>query len=456
MIIDIKKGSFAKGLISYHEKKVEKGRGERLLDTTLSRSKEERIQSFLEVAEGNTRVKKNKFMHVSVSFSKEDQPLSKEQQLKLAEQYLDEMGYKNTPRLIYEHWDTKHNHFHIVTTTIDFDGKKISEFKDFERSQELSRRIEKQYGLTVTEYYKQEGQKLQEINAKKFKVLKGFEKIINDPNAQERISKVLNADELDRVMAEKLSDNQIQDLLRLRGIEERQFNQLYRIIREFDAEYRTDKDQLRERLNYIKDISRSREEFMANAEKQGIYVRKISTGDNTVSVTYGIPQKNFYVTDKDLPVALRYDYLFTDRKITQTFDQASQKKFLKGVVSRSLKMSSTLEGFEAELRKAGINYEYSSNARGVYGISFSSNNIKDPMLIKGSEIGVSWNRLVQELNIPKQPTVSKTQVPAKDKSIDPAPLHIPKSVSKALDTSNDDEEKRKKRKNRDQDMDREQ
>jgi len=454
MIVDIKKGSFAKGLIHYHEKKVEKGRGERLMDTTLSKSKDQRVQAFLEVADTNTRVKKNRFLHVSVSFSKEDQPLTKEQQLQLAEQYLDEMGYKNTPRLVYQHWDTKHNHFHIVTTTIDFDGKKISEFKDFERSQELSRRIEKQYGLSVTEYYKQEGQKLQEINAKKFKIVKGLEKLIHNPKATERIATVLRADELDQVIREKLSDSNIQDMLRLRGLEERQFNQLYRIIREFDAEYKTDKEQLRERLNYIKDISRSREEFMSNAEKQGIYVRKISTGDNTVSVTYGMANKNFYVTDKDLPLALRYDYLFTDRKITQTFDEASQKKFLKNIVSRSLKMSNTLDGFEKELQKAGVNFEYSSNARGIYGITFSSNNIKDPLPIKGSEIGVSWNRLVQELNITQAP--SKAQAPVKETNIEPAPIHIPKSIAKGLDTSNDDEEKRRQRKNRDQDMDREQ
>lgn len=454
MIIDIKKGSFAKGLIFYHEKKVEKGRGERLLDTTLSRSKEERVQSFLEVSSTNSRVTKNRFLHVSVSFAKEDGPLTAEQQLKIAEQYLDEMGYKNTPRLIYEHSDTTHKHFHIVSTTVDFEGKKVSEFKDYQRSQELSRRIEKQYGLNVTEYSKQEGQKLQEINAKKFKLLKGFEKIINDPNAQERIASILKPDELDRVMSEKLSDTKIEELLRVRGLEERQFNQLYRIIREFDAEYRTDKDQLRERLHYIKDISRSREEFMAIAEKQGIYVRKIATGNSNTTVTYGIPEKNFYVNDKDLPVALRYDYLFTDRKITQTFDEASQKKFLKTIISRSLKMSSTQDGFEMELRKAGINFEYSSNARGIYGISFSSNNIKDAMLIKGSEVGVSWNRLVKELNIDQQASLT-TKQPLTNKP-ESTPLHIPKSIGKGLDTSNEDEEKRKRRKNQDQDMDREQ
>lgn len=456
MIVDIKKGSFAKGLIFYHEKKVEKGRGERLLDTTLSKTKEERVQSLLEVTEINQRVRKNKFLHLSVSFAKEDGPLTNEQQLKIADQYLDEMGYKNTPRLVYEHWDGSHRHFHIVTTTIDFDGKKISEFKDYERSQELSRRIEKQFGLVVTEYSKQEGQKLQEINARKFKILKGFEKIINDPNAQERIASVLNAEELDRVMKEKLSDKNIEELLKLRGLEERQFNQLYRIIREFNAEYKTEKDQLRERLNYIKDISRTREEFMANVERQGIYVRKIATGNNSISVTYGFADKNFYVTDKSLPLALRYDYLFTNRKIKQTFDEASQKKFLKGLVSRSLKSSTTLESFEAELRKAGINYEYNSNARGIYGISFSSNNIKEPMLIKGSEIGVSWNRLVKELNIPQQQQRATAPNKIEIGSKPGRTLYIPKSATKALDTSNDDEEKRKKRKNQDQDMDREQ
>lgn len=453
MIATIVKGSYAKGLINYHEVKVEKGRAERILDTTFAQNKEQRAARILNAVNANPSKKlRNKFAHISISFAK-GESLAPEIQRQIADKYLQDMGYWNCPRVIYQHSDTKNNHFHIVTTTIDNDGKKVNDFNDHRRSQTLSRQIEKEFGLEVTEYTKQESYKLQELNSRKYKLAKAIEKIVEIPIAREKLTEVLSNEEQEKIKQNKMSDTDITEMLKLRDSGDQSINQLYRLIRQHDAEYKTDKDKLRERLSYIKQISSSREDFMKNVTEQGLYIRKIAKGDNVHSFTYGIPETNFYVHEKDFPIALRYDYLFTDRKITLAYDPESQKRFLKSVVNRTLKRSSTLDEFQINLKRAGINFQYVSNTRGIYGISFSSENLKDAQLFKGSEIGISWNRITKDLNVGAAPgsvpKVSKEQTAKETKP------YIPKGIGKSLDTSNDDEEKKKRRKDRDQDMDRE-
>lgn len=453
MIATIVKGGYAKGLINYHELKVERGRAERILDTTFAQNKEQRAARILNAANANPSKKlRNKFAHISISFAK-GESLAPEIQRQIADKYLQNMGYWNCPRVIYQHSDTKNNHFHIVTTTIDNDGKKVNDFNDHRKSQTLSRQIEKEFGLQVTEYTKQESYKVQELNAKKYKLAKGIEKIEQIPLAFQKLTEVLTKEEQDKIREEKLPDVSIIEMIKLRDGGDQTINQLYRLIRQYDAEYKTDKDKLRDRLNYIKQISSSRDDFMKKVTEQGLYVRKISKGENVNSLTYGFPETNFYVHEKSLPVALRYDYLFTDRKITLAYDPESQKRFLKSVINRSLRQSSTLDEFQNNLKKAGINFEYASNTRGIYGISFSSENLKDAQLFKGSELGISWNRIAKDFNV-KGVSVNAPKIKADKPSKEMKP-YIPKGIAKSLDTTHDDEEKKKKRKDRDQDMDRE-
>lgn len=444
MIVNITKGNFAKGLINYHEKKVESGRGVLILDSTFSRNKTERIAEFLDLADLNKDVKKDRYTHISVSFADEDH-VDKEKQLKIAERYLVGMGYGDAPRLIYQHSDTTHSHFHIVTSTIDLNGKKIQIFRDHFRSQELSRQIEKEFNLKVTEYFRHEQQKLQEINASKFSLLKGIEKIGASPGKRHYLEKVVEPALLDKILNEKLSNDAIKKILELREGDKNTFAQLSRIVRQQNAEYKTDKQQLRERLLYVKELSKTRDEFVQRCEQQGIYVRKISKEMGSASFTYGFRDKSFYMHEKNLPLSLRHDYLFTDKKISVGFDESVQKKFLKRIVWRSLSASASLSDFENRLGRAGVKVEYSSNARGRYGVSFKSQNIRDALLIKGSEIGLSWSKLeAHKFGLSDLPHLRT------GKNQD---MKIPTKLGAQLDTSNDDEDKRRAKASRDQTID---
>jgi hypothetical protein len=445
MIVTIKKGNGAKGLINYHEKKIERGVGELILDSTFSNNKEQRIAEFVGLAELNRSVTTDRYTHMSVSFSEEDK-VDRETQLKIAERYLNGMGYGDSPRLIYEHNDTGHRHFHIVTSTIDLNGKKIQIYRDHFRNQELSRQIEKEFGLTITEYFRQEQHQLQEHNAAKFGLLKGIEKLSHTPESRVTLDGIATPQVIAQILNEKLSNNDIKKILCLQPDAGKAFDQLSRVVRQSNAEYKTEKQQLRDRLNYIKDLSKSRDEFVQRCEQQNIYVRKIGGALGSSTFTYGVKETNFYLAEKHLPVALRHDYLFTGKVSGKSFDESKQRAFVQRIVTRCLKRSTTLIDFESLLQKAGVKVEYSTNARGRYGVSFQSANIRDAMAIKGSDIGLSWNKL-------QNYHTSKTREPDSVRREEVPHTKIPKALGSQLDTSNEDEDKRKKREGHDQSND---
>jgi len=59
----------------------------------------------------------------------------------IAEQYLDKMGYKSNPYLLYFHKDTANNHIHIVSSRVDESGRKINDSFERRRSQAAIKEI---------------------------------------------------------------------------------------------------------------------------------------------------------------------------------------------------------------------------------------------------------------------------------------------------------------------------
>ena len=107
--------------VQYNDKKVEKGTGELMLMKNFpsfinENSSQEGVRNYLKSISKNEKVKKPQFHAV---ISTKFQQYSKEELAKVAEDFMQEMGYGNQPFIVVFHNDTENNHVHIVSTRVD-------------------------------------------------------------------------------------------------------------------------------------------------------------------------------------------------------------------------------------------------------------------------------------------------------------------------------------------------
>ena len=116
--------------VQYNDKKVEKGTGELMLMKNFpsfinEKSSQEAVRNYLKSISKNEKVKKPQFHAV---ISTKFQQHSKEELAKVAEDFMQEMGYGNQPFLVVFHNDTENNHVHIVSTRVNKStGKKLND-----------------------------------------------------------------------------------------------------------------------------------------------------------------------------------------------------------------------------------------------------------------------------------------------------------------------------------------
>ena len=116
--------------VQYNDKKVEKGTGELMLMKNFpsfinENSSQEEVRNYLKSISKNEKVKKPQ---VHAVISTKFQQYSKEELAKVAEDFMQEMGYGNQPFIVVFHNDTENNHVHIVSTRVDKStGKKLND-----------------------------------------------------------------------------------------------------------------------------------------------------------------------------------------------------------------------------------------------------------------------------------------------------------------------------------------
>ena len=90
--------------------------------------------------------------HMILSFSASDaERLTDDVMVKIANEYLEKMGYGNTQSLIVRYSNRQHPHLHICINRIDNDGKTISDRDEKYRSTKICRELTERYGLTLGE-----------------------------------------------------------------------------------------------------------------------------------------------------------------------------------------------------------------------------------------------------------------------------------------------------------------
>ena len=151
MIAKIGRGSNLYGALVYNQLKVEKENGQVLYTNKIietphgSYATSQLLRSFEPYLLANRKTEKP-ILHISLNPDPNDK-VSDEQFEKLAQEYMQKMGYVEQPFVVFKHTDIDRTHIHIVSVCVDENGRKISDKFEKRRSMDVCRELEKQYCL---------------------------------------------------------------------------------------------------------------------------------------------------------------------------------------------------------------------------------------------------------------------------------------------------------------------
>jgi hypothetical protein len=171
MVAIIKTGHSLQRILNYNENKVKEGvarfisAGNYPIDAE-KLSFTQKLNRLLKQAALNENVTRNS-VHVSLNFDPSEK-LSDGQLKRIANSYMQKIGFGEQPFLVYQHFDAGHPHVHIVSVKIRRDGSRIDTQNIGKNQSEKARKeIEISFGLVKAEGMKTGQYDLQSAYAKK-------------------------------------------------------------------------------------------------------------------------------------------------------------------------------------------------------------------------------------------------------------------------------------------------
>jgi hypothetical protein len=172
MVAKISSGSSLYSALAYNHQKVNAGGAKVIFTNNMVEPKDGNFsigictRSFEPYLLANKRTE-NPVIHVSLNPDPKDK-LSDVQLAKIAEEYMQKLGYGNQPFVVYKHEDIDRHHIHIVSVKVDETGKMIRDNFQHRLSMRICRDLERKYGLVpANEKQKSEGYSLKAVDPKK-------------------------------------------------------------------------------------------------------------------------------------------------------------------------------------------------------------------------------------------------------------------------------------------------
>ena len=151
MVAKISIGSSLYGALAYNGEKINGAKGRLLAsnrifnDGTGTIDINRAMNDFLSCMPAQSRVEKP-VVHISLNPHPDDSLTDTEFQ-DIAREYLERLGFGDQPYLVFKHEDIDRHHLHIVTVRVDENGRCISDRNNYYRSKQITRELEKKYGL---------------------------------------------------------------------------------------------------------------------------------------------------------------------------------------------------------------------------------------------------------------------------------------------------------------------
>lgn len=158
MVAKISVGNSLYGSLVYNGEKINKEKGKVLATNKIYNDGSGTInihrafEDFKMWMPQSTKAEKP-MMHISLNPHPDDR-LSDAEYAQLAHEYMEKMGFADMPFLIVKHEDIDRHHIHIVALRVRPDGTAISTKNNFYKSKEITRELEKKYGLHTAERQK--------------------------------------------------------------------------------------------------------------------------------------------------------------------------------------------------------------------------------------------------------------------------------------------------------------
>ncbi len=103
---------------------------------------------------GNRHDSEKRYLHASLNLPR-GEDLNDRDFFELSKKYMEHMGYDEQPYVVIRHHDTKHEHVHIVSSTIKEDCLQVNLSNDIRRSIATQKYLEKEFGLSPSPDTKQ-------------------------------------------------------------------------------------------------------------------------------------------------------------------------------------------------------------------------------------------------------------------------------------------------------------
>lgn len=151
MIAKVGRGNNVYGALAYNLFKVDDEKGKILLMNKMIETKDGKYtvaqlaKSFESYLVANKNTEKTA-LHISLNPDPKDE-VSDEKFIRIAEDYMNEMGYGEQPFVVFKHTDINRTHIHVVSVGVDEEGKKISDKFEKRRSMKICRKLEQKYNL---------------------------------------------------------------------------------------------------------------------------------------------------------------------------------------------------------------------------------------------------------------------------------------------------------------------
>lgn len=337
MVVRITSPHSLQRALNYNEQKCQKEKavcifaGNYLLEANQMNfhQKMERMQDLIA---RNERTKKSNTLHISLNFDPSEK-FAQDKLTQIAKAYMEKIGFDSQPYLVYQHHDAGHPHIHILTTSIQPDGKRIDTYNIGRNQSEKARKeLEKSFSLIPAQGKKT----VQAAGIRPIDVQKVF---YGNSETRRSITDVLD--------------------VVINHFKYTSLAELNAILRQYNVE-----------------ADRGRETGIVY-KSGGLFYRMLNGQGNKV----GVPVKASLIHSK--PTLKNLEKKFKENEILRQPDKKRLKTSIDWVLAKS---PGSLEVMINALKKEGVQAVLRENKQGlVYGITFIDYRTK--AIFNGSDIG---------------------------------------------------------------------